>query len=195
MRSLRVVLVVVAAAVLVLTVAALWNVGWQGGSTGRGGASSPPGMTNRNFNGEASPGSLPQSSLLDASGSPVDVRDLVRAAPVTLIVFFATYDTPWSDNVKVAKEIHRDMAKDGVLVLGIDEKESQGTTTAFVAKEGLTFRVVRDSNGSYLHSIGVPGSVEQMVVVDSTGNVLARRGRTSDSVKTIEEALRARTKQ
>ena len=189
MRLLRIVFVLVAA-LLVLTLAALWAVRGRSGSAWWGGVA----MTNLNLHGQALAGSLPQSSLLDANGSTVDLGAQIRAAPVTLIVFFATYDAGWSDNVKVAEQTHRDMAKDGVLVIGVDEQEPQGTLTAFVSKKGLTFPVLRDKDGSYLHAIGALGGVEQMVMVDSAGKILARPRGNSDSIAAIEEALRARTK-
>ncbi len=177
-------------AALILAVAVLCGSGCGSGSTGQGGSAGSSSITNLNSAAQT----LPDAHLLDAAGNTVDPRVQVQAARVTLLVFFATYDTPWSDNVKLAKEIHRDLAKDGVLVLGIDEQEPQATLTAFIAREGLAFPVLRDPDGAYLRSIGTPGSVEQMLVVDSAGNVIARRGRNSDSVALIKEALSSRTR-
>jgi peroxiredoxin len=151
-------------------------------------------MTNINTYGQALPASLPQSSLLDTNGNTVNPRDQIRTAPVTLLVFFATYDTPWSDNVKIAKQVNQDMTKDGVRVIAIDEEETQGTVTAFVATEGLTFTVLRDKDGSFLRPIGTPHGVEQMILVDNSGNILARPEGKSDSIAAIKEALRGQGK-
>src|SRR6516225_1026011 len=140
MRSLSKPLAVVAVVLLVLMLGAFWAFRGRSGSTWWGGIP----MTNINTYGQALPASLPQSSLLDTNGNTVNPRDQIRTAPVTLLVFFATYDTPWSDNVKIAKQVNQDMTKDGVRVIAIDEEETQGTVTAFVATEGLTFTVLRD---------------------------------------------------
>ena len=188
MKWTTVLLVLAGAALLAVGAGLVWGSGCRSGT-----ASSPAITTNNNFNGQGLAESLPKPSLLDSNGSTVDVRDLTRAAPVALLVFFATYDTGWSDNVKVAEQIHRDMAKDGVLVLGINEQEPQGTLTAFVSKEGLTFPVLRDKDGSFLHAVGTLGSVEQMVVVDGSGKILARQAGNSDSIAAVNQALRART--
>ena len=159
--------------------------------TKRFGDASPAEVLNRDVDAR----SLPTLSLLDSNGQAVDLAEQVRTARVTLVVFFASYNVGWSDNVKTAREIHRTMAKDGVLVLGINEQESQAAINTFITKQQLNFPIFRDSNGKYLHSVGVPGSVEQMLVVDKSGKVIARRSRDSEPIEQIKKALISQIKQ
>jgi peroxiredoxin len=147
------------------------------------------------LNRESGARSLPALSLLGPNGQAADLGEQVRTARVSLVVFFASYDIAWSDNIKAAREIHRTMAKDGVLVLGINEQESQETVKSFIAKQRLDFPIFRDSDGKYLRLIGGLGSVEQMLVVDRNAKVIARRARDSESIERIKDALLAQIKQ
>jgi len=116
---------------------------------------------------------IPNIPLVDLDSKKVDMRERIQAAKVTLLVFWASYDTPWSQNVKLATSVHRDMAQQGVSVIGVNEQESLAELKAFVSAQGLNFPVFSDPDGKFFRQMGLlfSGSVEQMAVVDKTGRV------------------------
>src|SRR2546426_4080848 len=67
---------------------------------------------------------IPTVPLLALDGEQVGLRERIQGAKVTLLVFWASYDAPWSQNVRLATAIHRAMAQQGVSVIGINEQES-----------------------------------------------------------------------
>lgn|ERR1017187_1506738 len=190
-------LMYVNAALVVALASSVWvteswaKSGANSASAKQFGSASSAQVLNREFGAQ----SLPALPLLDSNGRPVDVREGVRKGRVTLLVFFATYDISWSDNIKMAGEIHNAMATNGVQVIGIDEQESQATVSRFTIEQKLDFPIFRDSDGKYLRLVGGLGSVEQMLVVNSSGKVIARRSRGSESLERVKEALVAQIKQ
>ena len=136
---------------------------------------------------------LPDISLTDLKGQPVNLIDQIRTAKVAVLVFFATYDTPWSDNIKLASQINRTMGTQGVMVIGIDEQESQNVVESFLVKENLAFPVYLDPQGHYFRALFL-GSVEQILLVDDAGKVIAHPKGQAQLRQSIQDALSA-TKQ
>jgi peroxiredoxin len=116
---------------------------------------------------------IPNVPLPGLDGRIVDLQALISEAKVTVLVFWASYDTPWSKNVKLATAIHRDTAEKGVAVVAINEDEPLGGVKSFVAARGVDFPILSDSNGKLFREPGLLGSVEQIVVADDTGRVIA----------------------
>jgi len=138
---------------------------------------------------------IPNVPLLGLDGKQVDLRERIQGAKVTLIVFWASYDAPWSQNVRLATAIHRAMAQQGVSVIGINEQESLVEVKSFVSAQGLSFPVFGDPDGKFFREMGLwfSGSVEQMVVVDKTGRVAVDLN-APESEEAIKRLLEATSK-
>jgi len=135
---------------------------------------------------------IPNVPLLGLDGKQVDLKERIQGAKVTLIVFWASYDTPWSQNVRLATAIHRAMPQQGVSVIGINEQESLAEVKSFLSAQGLSFPVFSDPDGKFFREMGLwfSGSVEQMVVVDKTGRVAVHLNapESEEAIKRLLEA-------
>lgn len=134
---------------------------------------------------------IPNVPLPGLDGRKVDLHALVSQAKVTVLVFWASYDTPWSKNVKLATAIHRDTAEKGVAVIAINEDEPFADVKSFAAAWGLNLPILSDSDGKLFRELGLLGSVEQIVAVDKTGRVIAhfKAPGSETEIKRILEAI------
>ena len=138
---------------------------------------------------------IPNVPLLALDGRSVDLRERIQGAKATLLVFWASYDTSWSQNMKLATAIHRGMAQQGVSVIGINEQESLAGVKSFVSAQGPAFPIFSDPDGKLFREMGLSfsGSVEQMVVVDKTGRAAAHL-KTPESEEVIKHLLESTSK-
>lgn len=135
----------------------------------------PPGWTN------SGAGTLPRQvgsipTLADIDGRSVDLNARIRDARLTAIIFWASYDVSWSPNLEIAEFGLRDLSGQGLQVFAINEQEAPDTVRSYVRARNLKIPVLLDPDGAAPRSFGLLGGVEQILLVNSNANIVAKLG-------------------
>ncbi len=116
--------------------------------------------------------SLPDVSLTSLDGHPTQLYGLIKGHRVNVVFFWQSYDAPWSRNLDTAQHIEAEFANQGVEVVGVNVQEPVDTAKTLIQERGITFPVVRDSEGGYFQSLQLMGSIEQMFLLGADGNII-----------------------
>jgi peroxiredoxin len=135
---------------------------------------------------------LPMLPLESLEGQKTNLQDSIVEAKAAVLVFWASYDAPWSDNLQTAAGVYATFGTNGVAVIRINEQEPPDVVRAFIKKRDIRFPVLLDADGSYLHSLHLPGSVEQVLVMDDTGKVTDNLSKPGQVKENLEDILRRR---
>jgi peroxiredoxin len=113
----------------------------------------------------------PDFQLATVSGSPVKLSDF-KGKPV-LVNFWATWCMPCKYEMPQIEEIYRQYQAQGLVVLGINDKEDAPTVKQFVSDGGYSWPMLLDTDESLktrYQVVGMPTSffVDRQGVVRST---------------------------
>jgi peroxiredoxin len=131
---------------------------------------------------------LPNFTFQNIQGgsSPITIKDL-QGKP-SVLIFWATYNTPWSPNFKFAQDLYNQRKKLNINVFAIAVDKSKGDIRKFLKKHPTNMPVYHDPNASYKHSLNIMGSVEQVLIIDSMTRVQIIL-KSPDSLDEIKAAL------
>ncbi len=133
-------------------------------------------------------GPAPDFKLKDTEGKDVTLSGL--KGKVVLLDFWATWCPPCRASVPVLQAFHEKYGKDGLVILGVNQREDVATINAFKKDKGANYKVVLD-NGSVGDSYGVRG-IPMFVLVDHTGKEIWRQtGFFPSAAKTMAEQIEA----
>jgi cytochrome c biogenesis protein CcmG/thiol:disulfide interchange protein DsbE len=93
---------------------------------------------------------------------------------VVVVNVFASWCPPCKTETPLLEREHRRLLKRGATVVGITYDDAPGDTRAFAQRNGVTFPILRDAEGSVAHALGVRG-VPETFVLDRTGRIVAVR--------------------
>jgi peroxiredoxin len=139
-------------------------------------------------------GYLPELPLKSIQGDQVKVQDLIRSKKVAILVFWASYNSPWSSNLSVVSDLSNKYNADGLIAVGINEQEQSEVVNKFINEKGIEFPILLDIDGHYLESLSLPGSSEKVIVVDSNGRLLDNLSKTQDVKERLGSIIRGRLK-
>jgi peroxiredoxin len=114
------------------------------------------------------PADAPPIELLRTDGSRFALSDL--RGKVVLVNFWATWCEPCVAEMPSLQRLREQIGAERFEVLGVNHKEGPARIDAFVRKVGITFPVVRDTDGAVSRAWGTrvfPSSY----VVDSRGRI------------------------
>jgi cytochrome c biogenesis protein CcmG/thiol:disulfide interchange protein DsbE len=93
---------------------------------------------------------------------------------LTLVNFWATWCPPCVEEMPSLERLHRALAPEGLVVLGVSVDEDEGALRHFLSEHGVTFPVLRDPGGRVAagayHATGYP----ETFVIDEAGLVRAQ---------------------
>lgn len=100
-------------------------------------------------------------------GSVVDLASF--RGQVVVVNFWATWCPPCVDEMPSLEKLHRALGREGLVVLGVSADEDESALRQFVARTGVSFRILRDPGGrgaaSAYHTTGYP----ETFVIDRAG--------------------------
>lgn len=117
---------------------------------------------------------------------------------VLVVDFWASWCGPCRQTFPLMEELHHRFAKNGLVIIAVNEDKSRGAMAEFLKEYPVTFAVVRDAKKSLAAAVNVPG-LPSSYIVDRNGKVRAivsgekiaqnRKG----FVREVEELLAAPT--
>ena len=111
----------------------------------------------------------PQFSLLDLKGNEINLSDF-KDKPV--ILFFWTTWCPFCrKELKVLKDIHPDLLKEGWELLVINVGESTYKVDNFLKNYALTFKVLLDQGTAVARAYDILG-VPTYILIDQKGEIV-----------------------
>lgn len=133
----------------------------------------------------------PAFTLSTVDGQPYDSAEL--AGTPHLIHFWATWCGPCRQELPALDRLARDLAPQGLRVVGIAEDEGAEPVRAFLAAQPMSFPVLLDREGEVADrymSWGIP----ETILVDGTGTIVwrgagAREWDSAEMREWIEEEL------
>ena len=101
--------------------------------------------------------------------APLRVGDLKGRR--SILIFWATYDTPWSSNFEYARALdaQKDILNINVYAVAVDE--SKDTVRKYLKKRSNALSIYHDPNSGYTHNLKIYGSVEQVLIIDTNATL------------------------
>ena len=112
----------------------------------------------------------PDFALPDLEGRTVSLEGL--RGQVVLLNFWATWCLPCREEMPLLEKLHRELGPNGLVVLGVNYRESAAAVRAFLKAHGLTFPVVLD-DGEAAKRYAVY-AIPVTFLIDRQGKVAAR---------------------
>ncbi|MBU1747067.1 MAG: redoxin domain-containing protein, partial [Chloroflexi bacterium] len=117
--------------------------------------------------GNTAGSTAPDFTLQTVDGQSVTLSDL-RGTHVVLIDFWATWCGPCRQELPHVQDLYDTYRDRGLMVLGLDLRESATQVQGFLAVNGYTFPMLLDRDGAVAQQYGVRG-IPTSVVIDSQG--------------------------
>jgi peroxiredoxin len=128
--------------------------------------------------------SLPDFSFQGIQEEMIPITNKDLQSKWSVLVFWATYNTPWSSNFRCAQGLYKNREELKTNVFAVATDESKEDIRNFLEKHPSSMPVYYDLYGSYVHRI-VIGSPEQVFIVAPNGRIKA-----SPPIEEIEAVLR-----
>lgn len=117
--------------------------------------------------------------------SSIALKDL--AGKPSVLIFWATYDIPWSSNLRYAHDLYNQKEKLNINILAIAVDESKDDVKRFLDAHLNNMPIYHDPKSSYNNGLSIYGA-EKVLVVDSKNKLQIVLGSPKD-FQEIREAL------
>jgi len=167
--------------ILAIGIFFLAGCGKQGTST------SPPAGTSAGSAGGETAKRAATFSLQDLEGKTVSLESL--QGKVVILDFWATWCGPCKEAMPVLQQLSDKYANKGVVVIGVNQRESRAEVKDFITSNKFTYQQLLDSDGKVGSDYGVQG-IPTLVIIDQKGNqALTHVGYTPELAKIISEKV------
>jgi len=116
--------------------------------------------------------SAPPLRLPSLSGAEVALESY--RGRVVLVNFWATWCPPCVEEMPSLERLHRALAGEGLVVLGVSVDEDGAALEAFVRRAGVTFPILRDPGGRGPTAAWRTTGWPESFVVDGTGRIVRK---------------------
>jgi thiol-disulfide isomerase/thioredoxin len=149
----------------------------------RGTSTSPPAGT---AGGETAKRAV-TFSLQDLMGKTVSLESL--QGKVVILDFWATWCGPCKEAMPVLQQLSDKYANKGVVVIGVNQRESREKVKDFITSNKFTYQQLLDSDGKVGSDYGVEG-IPTLVIIDQKGNqAMTHVGYTPELANIISEKV------
>jgi peroxiredoxin len=128
----------------------------------------------------------PDFTLKDLNGSEVNLSDYLGKN--VILNFWATWCGYCKKQLPYLEEVYEKYSDAGLTVLAVNAMEPHDQAEDYIAKQGFTFPVLLDSNGTVNQSYCVP-ALPATMFIDSEGIIRYARAGAFSGVDEIEAAL------
>jgi peroxiredoxin len=128
----------------------------------------------------------PDFTLADLDGNEVNLSDYLGKD--VILNFWATWCGYCRKQLPYIEEVYEKYSDTGLTVLAVNAMESHDQAADYIAKQGFTFPVVLDVNGTVNQLYCVP-ALPATMFIDSEGIVKYARAGAFTSVEDVENAL------
>jgi peroxiredoxin len=117
--------------------------------------------------------SAPDFTLQTIDGKNVRLSDF--KGKTVILNFWATWCGPCQYETPFFQAIHNERASKGVVVLGIDIKESSATVKKFTDLKGITFPILLDTEVKVAQQYCIPNVLPVTLFINPEGIIKARK--------------------
>jgi peroxiredoxin len=128
----------------------------------------------------------PDFTLQDLNGTEVNLSDYLGEN--VILNFWATWCGYCRKQLPYLEQVYEKYSDTGLTVLAVNAMESHDQAADYIAKQGFTFPVVLDSDGTVNKLYCVP-ALPATMFIDSEGVVRYARAGAFSSVEEVENAL------
>jgi cytochrome c biogenesis protein CcmG, thiol:disulfide interchange protein DsbE len=134
----------------------------------------------------------PQNFTLQRLDKPGKLELASLRGKVVVLNFWASWCIPCKQEAPEVEQVWKRFRSQDVVVVGIDSKDFSGDARSFMRRYGLTYPVVRDSDGALWGPYGITGVPETRVIGRNGKYVEKFKGAVSESDlrASVEHALR-----
>ena len=130
----------------------------------------PPGSSSIHADQPQQSQAAPDFTLPTVTGDRVHLNDL--RGKVILLNFWATWCPPCQAEMPDLNALYREFGPtQNFVVLGVDVEEGQSAVEAFVRRNGITFPLALDTNGSVSNDRYHVRSLPTSMIIDREGNI------------------------
>jgi len=137
----------------------------------------------KNWTGEALPSFTFKN--IQEELAPLTVENL--QGKTSILIFWATYNKPWSSNFKYAQELYNQREKLNINVFAIAIDKSKEDIKKFLEKHTVSMPIFHNPDASYVYdSLGLMRSPEKVIIIDSMTRIqfILDSPDTADEIKT-----------
>ncbi len=136
---------------------------------------------------------LPNVTVKDTKGNPVNVAELSNDGKPIVISFFATWCKPCQRELRAISDLYPDWVDETgmkMYIVSIDDAQNVSKVKPYVDAEGWEYDVLLDPNSDFFRAMGLQ-TVPHVLVVDGSGEVVYNHsGYTDGSENELIEIVR-----
>jgi DsbE subfamily thiol:disulfide oxidoreductase len=133
-------------------------------------------------------GTVPDFTLPDLNGKPVDLQKVVKNNKVTLVNFWATWCPPCRAEIPEFVKFYHKYTGKRLEIIAVNLQESTADVKNFAKNNGMNFPIVTDSSGKVGELYQV-SAIPTTFFIDRNGKIFYRIEGTTD-LKTLEAKVR-----
>lgn len=129
---------------------------------------------------------LPQTTIKDAKGRPVNTATLSNDGKPFVISFFATWCKPCLRELKAIAEVYddwRDETGMKLYLVSIDDAQNTSKVKPLADAEGWEYDLLLDPNSDFFRAMGLQ-AVPHVLVVDGDGKIVHNHSGYTDGAET-----------
>ena len=117
---------------------------------------------------------LPNVTIADLQGKPVNIQELPSDGKITIISFWATWCAPCKRELDAISEVYTDWSKDyntKLVAITIDNARALTQVKPLIQEKGWEFDVLVDSKQELQQALNFQ-AIPQTFIVDTEGNIV-----------------------
>ncbi len=128
-------------------------------------------------------------SLKDTKGEAVELKSFLQNHKAVLVNFWATWCPPCREEIPGLIDLQTKYKDKGFSVLGVDVGESSKKVESFMAKLGINYPVVLDTENAAAYAYGIVG-IPTSLLINADGKIIGEyHAYTKEIVSDVAKAV------